>query len=53
MRTGARSKAIAYRFWAAQLGIELAGLEITAEGDLDLRGFFGFDDSVRPGRVLS
>lgn len=42
-------QAITYRFWAAQLGIELEGLEISAEGDLDVRGFFGFDESVRPG----
>lgn len=45
----ASCQAITYRFWAAQLGIELEGLEIIAEGDLDVRGFFGFDDSVRPG----
>lgn len=45
----ASCQAITYRFWAAQLGIELEGLEITAEGDLDLRGFFGFDDEVRSG----
>lgn len=45
----ASCQAITYRFWAAQLGIELEGLEIKADGDLDVRGFFGFDDSVRPG----
>jgi len=45
----ASCQAITYRFWAAQLGIELDGLEVIAEGDLDVRGFFGFDDSVRPG----
>ena len=45
----ASCQAITYRFWAAKLGIELEGLEITAEGDLDVRGFFGFDDGVRPG----
>jgi uncharacterized OsmC-like protein len=45
----ASCQAITYRFWAAKLGIELEGLEIAAEGDLDVRGFFGFDDSVRPG----
>jgi uncharacterized OsmC-like protein len=42
-------QAVTYRFWAAQLGIALDGLEIVAEGDLDVRGFFGFDSSVRPG----
>jgi uncharacterized OsmC-like protein len=45
----ASCQAITYRFWAAKLGIELDELEITAEGDLDVRGFFGFDDSVRSG----
>jgi uncharacterized OsmC-like protein len=45
----ASCQAITYRFWAAKLDIELDGLEVTAEGDLDVRGFFGFDDSVRPG----
>ena len=45
----ASCQAITYRFWAAKLGIELGGLEIEAEGDLDVRGFFGFDESVRPG----
>jgi uncharacterized OsmC-like protein len=45
----ASCQAITYRFWAAQLGIELEGLEVIAEGDLDVRGFFGFDDGVRPG----
>ncbi len=45
----ASCQAITYRFWAAKLGIELDGLEVTAEGDLDVRGFFGFDESVRPG----
>ena len=45
----ASCQAITYRFWAAQLGIELDSLEVVAEGDLDVRGFFGFDDAVRPG----
>jgi uncharacterized OsmC-like protein len=42
-------QAITYRFWAAQLGIALEGVRVEVEGDLDVRGFFGFDDSVRPG----
>ena len=42
-------QAITYRFWAAQLGIELDSLTVRVEGDLDIRGFFGFDDRVRPG----
>jgi uncharacterized OsmC-like protein len=42
-------QAITYRFWAAQLGIALEGVQIEVEGDLDVRGFFGIDDSVRAG----
>jgi uncharacterized OsmC-like protein len=42
-------QAITYRFWAAQLGIELDSLTVRVEGDLDIRGFLGFDDRVRPG----
>jgi uncharacterized OsmC-like protein len=42
-------QAITYRFWAAQLGVELDTLSVRVEGDLDLRGFFGVDDRVRPG----
>ena len=45
----ASCQAITYRFWAAKLGIELERLEVTAEGDLDVRGFLGFDEAVRPG----
>ena len=42
-------QAITYRFWAAQLDLELESLSVRVEGDLDLRGFFGVDDTVRPG----
>ena len=42
-------QAITYRFWAAQLGISFESLAVRVEGDLDIRGFFGFDDTVRPG----
>jgi uncharacterized OsmC-like protein len=45
----ASCQAITYRFWAAKLGIRLEGLEISAEGDLDLHGFFGLGAGVRPG----
>src|SRR3954465_6530549 len=45
----ASCQAITYRFWAQKLGVALDGLEITAEGDLDLHGFFGLDSSTRPG----
>jgi putative redox protein len=43
------AEAITYRVWAAQLGIELDSVSVRVEGDLDLRGFFGLDDTVRPG----
>ncbi len=42
-------QAITYSFWAEHLGISFDKLTVTVEGDLDIRGFFGFDDSVRPG----
>jgi uncharacterized OsmC-like protein len=42
-------QAITYRFWAEHLGIHLGKLTVRVEGDLDIRGFFGFNDSVRPG----
>jgi uncharacterized OsmC-like protein len=42
-------QAITYRFWAAQLGIALDSVHVEVEGDLDVRGFFGIDDTVRPG----
>jgi uncharacterized OsmC-like protein len=40
---------VTYRFWAVQLGIPLADVEVDVEGDLDVRGFFGLDAAVRPG----
>lgn len=40
---------VTYRFWAAQLGIQLDHVEIDAVGDLDVRGFFGLDEGVRAG----
>jgi putative redox protein len=45
----ASCQAITYRFWADKLGVQLDGLEIAAEGDLDLHGFFGLDHETRPG----
>jgi len=36
-------------FHAAARGIALDGLECTIEGDVDLRGFLGLDETVRPG----
>jgi uncharacterized OsmC-like protein len=40
---------VTYRFWAVQLGIPLDDVAVDVEGDLDVRGFFGLDDAVRPG----
>ncbi|MQY20424.1 OsmC family protein [Nocardia macrotermitis] len=40
---------VTYRFVAQQRGIVVEDLRIDAEGDLDVRGFFGLDESVRPG----
>lgn len=40
---------VTYRFWAARLGIRLDDVRIEAVGDLDVRGFLGLDESVRPG----
>ncbi|GAY08251.1 OsmC family protein [Pseudonocardia sp. N23] len=40
---------VTYRFWAAKLGIPLDDVSVRTEGDLDVRGFFGLDDGVRPG----
>lgn len=40
---------VTYRFWAAKLGIPLTDAHVETEGDLDVRGFFGLDDAVRPG----
>jgi len=36
-------------YHAAARGIALEGLECSVDGDVDLRGFLGLDDSVRPG----
>jgi uncharacterized OsmC-like protein len=40
---------VVYRFWAERLGIALDDVSITAEGDLDVRGFFGLAEGVRSG----
>ena len=40
---------ITYRAYATALGIPLDNVSVTLEGELDLRGFFGVDDSVRAG----
>jgi uncharacterized OsmC-like protein len=45
----ASCQGVTYRFWAEKLGIALDDVEVKVEADLDLRGFFGLDDGVRPG----
>jgi uncharacterized OsmC-like protein len=40
---------VVYRLIAQNLGIEIDSITANAEGDLDVRGLFGVDDSVRPG----
>lgn len=42
-------QAITYRIWAIQLGLQLEKVEIHIVGDINLRGFFGIDEQVRPG----
>ncbi|WP_410211071.1 OsmC family protein [Aquirhabdus sp.] len=42
-------QAITYRIWATKLGIQINKVEVSVEGDIDLRGFFGVDENVRPG----
>lgn len=40
---------ITYRAYATALGIPLDEVRVELEGDIDLRGFFAVDESVRPG----
>ena len=40
---------ITYRAFATVLDIPLDNVSVTLEGDVDLRGFFAVDDSVRAG----
>lgn len=40
---------VVYRLYAEQLGIQVDDIQVDAEGDLDVRGLFGIDESVRPG----
>lgn len=40
---------ITYRLFADALGIPLKSVSVSVEGDIDLRGFFAVDDTVRPG----
>lgn len=41
--------AVGFAYSAAARGINLESLDISLEGDLDLRGFLGISDDVRPG----
>jgi putative redox protein len=40
---------ITYRAFATALGIPLEGVAVIVEGDIDFRGFFAIDETVRPG----
>jgi uncharacterized OsmC-like protein len=40
---------ITYRAYATAMGISLDSVSVELAGDIDLRGFFAVDDSVRPG----
>ena len=40
---------ITYRAYATAMGIPLDGVSVSLQGDIDLRGFFGVDDTVRAG----
>ncbi|MEO7147706.1 MAG: OsmC family protein [Terrimesophilobacter sp.] len=40
---------VVYRLYAHALGIQVDTVDIVAEGDLDVRGLFGIDETVRPG----
>ena len=40
---------ITYRAFATALGIALDDVAVTVEGDIDFRGFFAIDTTVRPG----
>ncbi|MHB1235767.1 MAG: OsmC family protein [Microbacteriaceae bacterium] len=40
---------VVYRLYAQNLGIEIDSITAKAEGDLNVKGLFGLDESVRPG----
>ncbi len=40
---------VVYRLYAHALGIQVDGIEVLAEGDLDARRLFGIDERVRAG----
>jgi uncharacterized OsmC-like protein len=41
--------AATYCYWSAILGIPFDSLTVRVEGDADIRGWFGLDDTTRPG----
>ena len=45
----ASCQAITYRYWAELLGIRLDAVTVRVEGDLDMRGFLGFDPDASAG----
>ena len=40
---------ISYQVWADKLGLKVDTIDVDLRGDLDLAGFLGTDESVRPG----
>lgn len=40
---------ISYQVWADKFGLEVDAIDVDLRGDLDLAGFLGTDESVRPG----
>lgn len=40
---------VTYRFFADRLGLRIDEIGASAQGDLDVRGFFALDEAVRPG----
>lgn len=49
LATLASCQAITYRYWAELLGIRLDAITVRVEGDLDMRGFLGFDPDTPAG----
>ncbi|RUP04175.1 MAG: OsmC family peroxiredoxin [Mycobacterium sp.] len=42
---------VTWRFWAEKLGIAVDSITARAEGDLDVRGFFGLEDAAETVRA--
>ena len=40
---------VTYRFWADKLGVAVDSIDVSAEGDRDVRGIFGLHHDVRAG----